>query len=125
MKLKCQFTGCTYEAEHESEACAIVYLQSHRDTHRSASAQSRTQIKAPKIARPELKQDISAEEWYSFVEEWKTFKRIVSIPESELADQLYQCCDRPLCRLLLKENPDIVADGETAHHLCMRLSNRL
>ena len=117
MKIQCQFTGCDYTAEHDSEAVAIAYLQSHSNVHIPAttiSTNSRTQLKAPQIARPELKQDISAEDWYSFVEEWKTFKRIVSIPETELADQLLQCCDRPLSRLLLKENPDIVEEGEKA-----------
>lgn len=115
MKIDCQYTGCTYQAEHDSEAVAICYMQSHNNVHiPKASTYSRTQIKAPQIPRPELKQDISAEEWYSFIEEWKTFKRMVNIPDTELADQLFQCCDRSLGRLLLKENPDIIEEGETA-----------
>ena len=110
MKLECQYPECTYAAEHEKENIAILYLQSHIEGHR----QPKTQMKTPQIDRPELKQDISAEEWYTFVEEWRTFKRIYSIPTSKLADELYQCCDRPLARLLIKENPDIVDNGETA-----------
>ena len=34
--------------------------------------------------------------------------------ESEIADQLFQCCDRPLKRLLIKENPEIIEEGEAA-----------
>ena len=40
--------------------------------------------------------------------------RIVEIQTTEIADQLLQCCDRPLARLLLKENPNVVEDGEDA-----------
>ena len=46
--------------------------------------------------------------------EWKRYKRITNLPESEFADQLYQCCERPLARLLLKENPNIIEEGEKA-----------
>ena len=31
-----------------------------------------------------------------------------------MADQLFQCCDRPLAILLLCENPSIVDEGEVA-----------
>ena len=46
--------------------------------------------------------------------EWKRYKRITNLPDSEFADQLFQCCERPLARLLLKENPDIIEEGEQA-----------
>ena len=121
MQLKCMYPGCEEIIEHESEAVAIAYLNNHNTVHTAAtSTSSVTQRKTPQIVRPELKQDISAEEWYSFAAEWKTYKRIAKIPESEVADQLYQCCDRPLARLLLKENPNIIEEGEAALKIAMQ-----
>ncbi len=116
------YPGCEEIIEHESEAVAIAYLNNHNTVHTAAAASTSSvaQRKTPQILRPELKQDITAEEWYSFVAEWKTYKRIAKIPESELADQLYQCCDRPLARLLLKENPNIILEGEIALKIAMQ-----
>ena len=115
VKIPCQVPGCEYSAENDSEAVACVMLSSHNNTHlQPVSTNRRSHTKPPQIARPEVRQDISAEEWYSFQEEWKRFKRITDLPEEELADQLFQCCERSLSRLLLKENPDIIEEGEVA-----------
>lgn len=111
MKIPCQFPGCDVEIEHESEAVAIVMYTSHSNGHLQ-STNRRTATKPPQISRPEVKQDISTEEWYSFLEEWKRFKRITDLATTEIADQLFQCCEQPLRRLLLKENPAIIDDGE-------------
>ena len=70
--------------------------------------------------RPELKQDIKDEEWYSFEAEWRRFKCCMDIRMAEVADQLFQCCDRHLSRLLLKENPDIIEAGEEALMVAMK-----
>ena len=116
VKINCQVPDCTYVAENDSEGIAIALLTSHNSTHLQLQAMAmprRSYLKAPQISRPELKQDIPAEEWYTFLEEWKRFKKIIEIPQDELADQLFQCCDRPLGWLLLRENPEIVEEGET------------
>ena len=86
VKISCQFPGCEYSAENDSEAIAIVMLTSHNNVHlQPASANRRSHLKPPQITRPEVKQDISAEEWYSFQEEWKRFKRITDLTASEIA----------------------------------------
>ncbi len=114
VQIRCLFTECGEVIEHESEAIAIAMYNSHNGIHAKATAApQRSLIKAPPVPRPILKQDIPAEEWCTFLQEWKQFKKLVTIPPNELADQLYQCCDRPLARLLLRENPDIVDEGET------------
>ena len=112
-KIKCQFTGCDWAAEHASEAVAIAILTSHSQNHRGNPAAA-TKQKTPKIERPEVKQDISDEEWQSFESEWTRFKRCTEMSAEEVADQLFQCCDRPLKRLLIKENPEIIEEGEDA-----------
>jgi len=38
----------------------------------------------------------------------------MQIPDGDLADQLIECCEKPLSRLLLKENPHVIEDGEAA-----------
>lgn len=117
VKVNCQYPGCDYSAENDSEQIACTLLSSHNTVHLQpptpVSTHARTHNKPPPISRPEIKMDISAEEWYSVKEEWKRYKRITKLPESEFADQLFQCCERPLARLLLKENPDIIEEGET------------
>ena len=76
--------------------------------------------KVPKIDRPEVKQDISDEDWQSFEAEWKRFKRCTEMRNEEVADQLFQCCDMSLMRLLLKVNPDIIEEGEDALMMVMK-----
>ena len=70
--------------------------------------------KVPKIDRQELKQDISDEEWQSFEAEWRRFKHCTEMSRSEVPDQLFQCCEQSLARLLLKEDPKIIESGEDA-----------
>ncbi len=121
VQIKCQFTNCGEVVEHESEAVAIAMYNSHNGVHAKTTATpQRSLIKAPPVPQPILKQDIPAEEWCTFLQEWKQFKKLVTIPPDELADQLYQCCDRPLGRLLLRENPDIVEEGETQLLVAMK-----
>ena len=120
--IPCQFTGCDYVAEHTSEPVAIAMFTSHNNVHTGKGAVSReaTKQKVPKIDRPELKQDINDEEWQSFQAEWRRFKRCTEIAANEMADQLFQCCEHPLRRLLLKENPDIIEAGEQQLMIAMK-----
>ena len=120
ISIKCQFTGCDYEAQHASEAVAIAMLTSHNIVHQSSASAVFTKQKVPRIDRPELKQDINDEERYSFEAEWRRFKRCTDIRMAEVADQLFQCCDRRSSRLLLKENPDIIEAGEEALMAAMK-----
>ena len=113
-KIGCQFTGCAWSIEHDSEAVAIALLTSHSQNHKGASVVATSKQKTPKIDRPEVKQDISDEEWQSFEAEWGRFKKCTEMGNDEIADQLFQCCDRPLKRLLIKENPEIIEEGEEA-----------
>ena len=110
-RIECQVTGCEYVAEHASEAVAIALLTSHSQNHKKSAGGKQ---KTPQIERPELKQDISIEEWQVFEGDWARFKRCTDIDDDDLADQLFQCCVKPLKRLLIKENPDIIEEGEKA-----------
>ena len=115
VNISCQYPGCDYLAENDSEAIAIALLSSHNNVHlQPASTTVRSHNKPPPITRPEIRQDISAEEWYSVQEEWRRYKRITNLPEPDIADQLFQCCERSLARLLLKENPSVIEEGEKA-----------
>ena len=88
---------------------------SHTAAHQSASMPtpvSAVKQRLPKIDRPELKQDTTDEDWATFEAEWKRFKRCTHMTPDEIADQLFQCCERSLGRLLLKENPEVIESGE-------------
>ena len=114
-EIPCQFSGCDYVANHASEAVAIVMYSSHTASHQqSSSSASATKQRMPKIDRPELKQDTTDEDWATFEAEWKRFKRCTHITPDEVADQLFQCCERSLGRLLIKENPRVIETGEAA-----------
>ena len=113
-QIKCGFTGCNYVSESESEQLALVQFESHMAAHRQPQSKvPSTKQKLPAIERPKLKQDVTEEEWDSFSQEWKRFKRCTDIPNGQEADQLFDCCEKSLGRLLLKEDPNIIDAGET------------
>ena len=114
-QIPCQFTGCEYVAENLSEAVAIAMYSSHTASHQQTSTSASTsKQRMPKIDRPELKQDTTDEDWATFEAEWKRYKRCTHITPNEIADQLFQCCERSLGRLLIKENPGVIETGESA-----------
>ena len=115
-RILCQYPDCDYVAENASENVAIALYNSHNNGHQRPSSKQ----KVPRIERPVLKHDISDEEWYSFEADWTRFKRCTDIPDGDTADQLFQCCEHSLARLLLKENPDVVNDGEDALKVAMK-----
>ena len=120
--LKCQFTGCDWETTNSSEAVAIALLTSHGNVHIHAPAiESRS--KQPKVDRPELVQDITDEDWESFSEDWRRFKRswyTAATTQVEVTDQLLQCCEQNLRRLLVKQDPQISNSSENDVLLAMR-----
>ena len=76
--IKCLFPECVTEVTHEWEAVAIVMFKSHMKSHQqpvTAPQGAPSKQRLPKIDRPELKQDISYEDWATFESEWKRFKR--------------------------------------------------
>ena len=113
-EIPCQYPNCSFVADNASEAIAIVMFNSHLLSHQVTSQQQDCPVKQklPPITRPTVKQDIDEEEWVTFVEEWNRFKRCTTIPQGSVADQLFQCCERSLGRLLIKENPEIISEGE-------------
>ena len=113
-QIPCQYPDCTYVAEHASEAVAISMFSSHVVFHQQSPTivSAPAKQKVPPIERPEIKQDVNAEDWATFLTEWSHFKRCTEIPADDVADQLFQCCERSLGRLLIRENPDIIAAGE-------------
>ena len=81
-------------------------LASHNNIHSGAAPRTATKQKVPRIDRPELKQDVSDEDWQTFEAEWRRFKRCTEMSDDEVPDQLFQCCEKSLARLLLKEDPE-------------------
>ena len=103
-----QYPNCAFMATNDSEAIAIVmfnnYLISHQGPTATLCDEPQMEQKLPPIPRPIVKQDIDDEEWATFLEEWLRFKRCTSIPEGSLADQLFQCYERGLSRLIIRES---------------------
>ena len=89
-------------------------FQSHLVSHSQATVPvSVPSQRPPPIPRPEINQDVSEEDWISFLAVWTNFKRCTDIADNQVADQLYQCCEKSLAKLLIREQPDIVTRGET------------
>ena len=113
-KIPCQYPGCGVEIEHASEAVALAMFQSHLVSHSQATVPvSVPSQRLPPIPRPEINQDVSEEDWTSFLAVWTNFKRCTDIADNQVADQLYQCCEKSLAKLLIREQPEIVTRGET------------
>ena len=68
--------------------------------------------KPPPIPRPVIEQDVSEEDWTSFISEWENYKRCTKLADDQLAGQLYHCCEKSLARLILREQLNIVSQGE-------------
>ena len=116
-RLACQFGhGCTYVAVHDVVEVAVAFLNSHSMTHQSANLSSTggASVRAPKIDRPVLKQDVSDEDWEMFKAEWSRFKLCYKFLPSELNQQLFQCCEPRLGNLLLKFDPKVCEGTEEA-----------
>ena len=114
-EIPCQYTGCSFKAVHDSEQVAIVIFNSHVLIHRGgdpSQSNSSTAQKLPPIPRPEIRQDVSEEDWSTFLAEWDHFKRCTEIPDTRASDHLYQCCEMSLRRLLVREDPGIVSKTE-------------
>ena len=114
-QIACQFTGCEYTAENDSVEIAIALLNSHNSIHLQMPSRGPDLLKTPKVDRPELNQDISDEDWESFAEEWNRFKRSwyrADMTQRTVVDQLVECCQQDLRRLLIKEDPAILNDTE-------------
>ena len=66
----------------------------------------------PEVEKPILKQDVTEEEWDSFTQAFRRYKRRIRSPVGQEADDLFDCCEKSLGRLLLKEDPGIIEAGE-------------
>ena len=111
-KIKCQFTGCEVEVSNDSEAIALAMFQSHMLSHSNPVQTTSQRQRLPPIPRPEIKQDITEEDWVCINAEWSNFKSCAGISDDQLVNQLYQCCEKSLARLIIREQPDVLTKGE-------------
>ena len=111
-EIPCQYPDCDYIATNASEAIALAMFQSHLLSHQRPAASSSSSQKLPPIERPEILQDVSDEDWETFLAQWNHFKRCTDIPPDRIPDHLYMCCEKSLARLIIREDPDIIAKGE-------------
>ena len=118
----CDFTDCEYSATAASDVLAAAKLYSHIATHTASSGgtSSAGAPKAPPIDRPELRQDIKEQEWQTFVAEWKCIKDYDKLKGKDINNQLHNCCEKELRKLLLKENEGICDGTEEDLLLAMK-----
>ena len=90
---KCIGSGGNSNA-NEPQQCPPNWINLDCQAETSKSGSTKYQTRRP-----------SDEEWQTFEADWKRFKRLMQIPDRDLADQLIECCEKPLSRLLQKENP--------------------
>ena len=117
-EILCQYPNCAFVATNDSEAIVLIISNSNLISHQGATATLRNEPqmkqKLPLIPRPIVKQAIDDKEWATFLDKWLPFKRCISIPRGSLADQLFQCCERELDQLIIKENPVVIEECEYA-----------
>ena len=110
--ITCQYPDCNFTATNASEAIALAMFQSHLLSHQRPATSSSSSQKLPPIDRPEICQDVSDEDWETFLAQWNHFKRCTDIPPDRIPDHLYMCCDKSLAKLVIREDPDIITKGE-------------
>ena len=97
--IQCQYPECQFVAESASEAVAIVMFNSHLISHQqpAQSGPGPAKQKIPPIKRPEIKQDVSDEDWSTFVTEWGNFKRCTDIPAGVMLSfmRAVDSCEEP------------------------------
>ena len=105
----CQYPGCTFKVSNDSESITLAMFNSHMLSH---SEQSQ---KLPRVKRPDVAQQCREEDWASFLTLWKTFKSSnkIRVGSAEEVYQLYECCEKNLQKLLIRENPDILERSES------------
>ena len=113
--ISCQFDGCYHVVDHELESVALAMFNSHLMSHNQPKSSSSNSQRLPPIPRPDVKQDISEEDWVNFEADWKNFKRCTSLSKESVANQLFQCCDKNLMRLFIWAQPDILSEGEAVY----------
>ena len=115
-EIACGVANCGFVARHESENVAICLMNNHNVTHTTGNNSTHAgaaSSRAPKANRPEVKQDITDEEWNIFLVEWERYKKCYTFAAGQLQEQLFQCCERALGTLLLRIEPDICTKNET------------
>ena len=112
-EISCQFPDCDHKVSHASEAVALAMFNTHAMSHtQPTAATGNNSQKLPPIPRPELALDVSEEDYCSFVVKWSNFKKCTGIAQDSYAEQLFQCCEKNLMKLLIRSQPDIVSKGE-------------
>ena len=90
--IKCGYTDCDYKSEHESETVASLQFQSHMTVHTSkvqAPASGDSVRAKPEVEKPILKQDVTEEEWDTFTQAFRRYKRRIRTPVGQEADDLF------------------------------------
>ena len=70
------------------------------------------QIKAPAAKLPEIKHDMTLQQFRKFVIDWNVFKQITGIRDSQVSAQLYSCCDETVQNSLVNTVKDIFSIDE-------------
>lgn len=108
--VKCPFPDCEYQtAGGVAEQIASALLNIHALVHNpqsGTSSSSTTKVKAPRMDRPLISLESTAEDWLIFVRKWDLFKKNAAIGVAEATNHLWQCCEGPLADALFKQVDD-------------------
>ncbi len=114
-KLRCEVTGCTFEASNDDKDLMLESYRSHQRNHASATSTSRAETsRAAKADRPKISSGCLEEVWNTFLTRWKNYKRTAAIPDSLAAGELFECCEKELGDDVIKQNSSLLEGSETA-----------
>ena len=93
---------------------AAAQLNIHALVHQQSANVGRAKQKPPKIDRPSISRASSEELWNTFIKRWDISKKGTDIPEGQVVNQLWQCCDKDLEDDLFKyvENIDTINEND-------------
>ena len=110
----CPYPGCDYQTDDGEAAVIAAQLNIHAYTHRPAaqSTPAATSQKPPNMERPVILRETTAEDWEIFTRKWDLFKQATDIPNDQLTNHLWQCCEPTLATDLFRQIADITKVGE-------------
>ena len=109
--LQCEAPGCGEVKRADDIATCVALMQLHqRNVHDGPAPEQ--QQKAPPLHRPQLRQDITDEDWEAFDRRWDLFRKSTTLTPRQVVAQLLACCEPELETVLFREDPDIAGKSE-------------
>ena len=132
VSVNCEFSDCKYKTPEGELAVVVELLKMHfAAQHKSADKEpTKSAAKLEKAKRPELKLEMSDEDWAYFLNRWESYKKAAGLEEEDVVIQLMECCEEQLRKDHFRNYPTFkTSDSEETvlkqiRQVAVRIKNR-